>query len=60
VHDAARFLSLHLGDGAANGHRLLSAESAVAMRTLTTDGAKLTTGACLPLATALPLPRVVG
>lgn len=44
VHDAARFLSLHLGDGAANGQRLLSAESAAAMRTLTTNGPKLTTG----------------
>lgn len=44
VHDAARFLSLHLGDGAANGERLLSANSAVVMRTLTTNGAKLTTG----------------
>ena len=44
VHDAARFLSLHLGDGAAGGQRLLSAESAVAMRTLTTNGSKLTTG----------------
>ena len=44
VHDAARFLSLHLGDGVAHGQRLLSAESAVAMRTLTTQGKKLTTG----------------
>ena len=44
VHDAARFLSLHLGDGVACGRRLLSAESAVAMRTLTTKGSKLTTG----------------
>ena len=44
VHDAARFLSLHLGDGAACGQRLLSAESAAAMRTLTTKGKKLTTG----------------
>jgi CubicO group peptidase (beta-lactamase class C family) len=44
VHDAARFLSLHLGEGVANGHRLLSAESAAAMRTLTTTGTKLTTG----------------
>jgi CubicO group peptidase (beta-lactamase class C family) len=44
VQDAARFLALHLGDGAAGGRRLLSAESAVAMRTLTTKGAKLTTG----------------
>ena len=44
VHDAARFLSLHLGKGAANGRRLLSAESAIAMRTLTTSGTKLTTG----------------
>ena len=44
VHDAARFLSLHLGDGAAGGQRLLSAESAAAMRTLTTSGKKLTTG----------------
>lgn len=44
VHDAARFLSLHLGEGMASGRRLLSAESAVAMRTLTTRGTKLTTG----------------
>ena len=44
VHDAARFLSLHLGDGAAHGKRLLSAQSAVAMRTLTTNGSKLSTG----------------
>ena len=44
VHDAARFLSLHLGDGAAGGQRLLSAESVVAMRTLTTRGSKLTAG----------------
>jgi hypothetical protein len=44
VQDAARFLVLHLGDGAAGGRRLLSAESAVAMRTLTTEGTKLTTG----------------
>ncbi len=44
LHDAARFLSLHLGDGTANGRRLLSAGSAVAMRTLTTRGAKFTTG----------------
>ena len=44
VQDAARFLSLHLGEGAAGGQRLLSAESAVAMRTLTTKGKKLTTG----------------
>ncbi len=44
VHDAARFLALHLGDGAVDGRRLLSAESAVAMRTLTAKGRKLTTG----------------
>jgi CubicO group peptidase (beta-lactamase class C family) len=44
VHDAARFLALHLGCGAAFGQRLLSAESAVAMRTLTTKGRRLTTG----------------
>ena len=44
VRDAARFLSLHLGEGAANGQRLLSAESAAAMRTLTTNGTRLTTG----------------
>jgi CubicO group peptidase (beta-lactamase class C family) len=44
VHDAARFLSLHIGEGAISGQRLLSAESAVAMRTLTTKGKKLTTG----------------
>ena len=44
VHDAARFLALHLGKGSADGHRLLLAESAVAMRTLTTAGKKLTTG----------------
>jgi CubicO group peptidase (beta-lactamase class C family) len=44
VHDAARFLSLHLGQGAVGGHQLLSAESAAAMRTLTTNGTKLTTG----------------
>ena len=44
VRDAARFLALHLGDGAAGGRRLLSAESAVAMRTLTTRGKKLITG----------------
>jgi CubicO group peptidase (beta-lactamase class C family) len=44
VHDAARFLSLHVGDGAARGRRLLSAESAVAMRALTTKGSKLATG----------------
>jgi CubicO group peptidase (beta-lactamase class C family) len=44
VQDAARFLALHLGDGAVGGRRLLSAESAVAMRTLTTKGTKLTTG----------------
>jgi CubicO group peptidase (beta-lactamase class C family) len=44
VHDAARFLALHLGGGAARGQRLLSAESTVAMRTLTTKGTKLTTG----------------
>jgi CubicO group peptidase (beta-lactamase class C family) len=44
VRDAARFLSLHLGGGAVNGHRLRSAESAAAMRTLTTDGTTLTTG----------------
>jgi CubicO group peptidase (beta-lactamase class C family) len=44
VQDAARFLSLHLGDGAVGGQRLLSAESAVAMRTLTVKGKKLTTG----------------
>ena len=39
VHDAARFLALQLGDGAVGSTRLLSAESAVAMRTLTTHGA---------------------
>jgi CubicO group peptidase (beta-lactamase class C family) len=44
VHDAARFLLLHLCDGAINGHRLLSAESAAAMRALTTNGPKFTTG----------------
>jgi CubicO group peptidase (beta-lactamase class C family) len=44
VHDAALFLSLHLGDGAAQGQRLLSAESAVAMRNLTIKGKKLTAG----------------
>ena len=44
VHDAARFLSLYLGEGATGGRRLLSAESAIAMRTLTTNGSKLTTG----------------
>ena len=44
VRDAARFLSLHLGAGAVNGRRLLSAESAAAMRTLTTNGTRLTTG----------------
>ena len=44
VQDAARFLALHLGDGAADGRQLLSAESAAAMRTLTTTGKKLTTG----------------
>jgi CubicO group peptidase (beta-lactamase class C family) len=44
VHDAARFLALHLGCGAAFGRRLLSAESAIAMRTLTTRGRRLTTG----------------
>jgi CubicO group peptidase (beta-lactamase class C family) len=44
VHDAARFLLLHLSEGATNRHRLLSAESAAAMRTLTTKGAQLTTG----------------
>jgi len=44
VQDAARFLSLHLGEGAAGGQRLLSAESTIAMRTLTTRGYKLTTG----------------
>ena len=44
VHDAARFLSLHIGEGAACGQRLLSAESTVAMRALTTKGKKLTTG----------------
>jgi CubicO group peptidase (beta-lactamase class C family) len=44
VQDAARFLSLHLGNGTAGGRRLLSAESAVAMRTLTTSGSKLITG----------------
>lgn len=44
VRDAARFLALHLGCGAAYGRRLLSAESAIAMRTLTTRGRRLTTG----------------
>ncbi len=44
VHDPARFLSLHLGEGAASGKSLLPAESAAAMRTLTTHGKKLTTG----------------
>jgi len=44
VRDAARFLELHLGDGATCGQRLLTAESAVAMRTLATKGRKLTTG----------------
>ena len=44
VRDAARFLSLHLGGGAVNGQRLLSAESAAAMRTLTVNGTRLTTG----------------
>ena len=44
VHDAARFLALRLGDGAARGRRLLPAESAVAMRTLTIKGRKLATG----------------
>lgn len=44
VRDAARFLALHLGEGAVSGQRLLSAESAVAMRILTTKGKKLTTG----------------
>jgi CubicO group peptidase (beta-lactamase class C family) len=44
VHDAARFLALHLGEGTVNGHRLLGAQSAVAMRTLTTSGTKLSTG----------------
>ncbi len=43
VRDAARFLSLHLGEGAAGGRRLLSAESAVAMRTLTVSGTQLAT-----------------
>lgn len=44
VRDAARFLLLHLSGGAVNGLRLLSAESAVAMRTLTTNGTRFTTG----------------
>ena len=44
VQDAARFLALHLGGGAAGGRRLLSAESTAAMRTLTVEGHKLTTG----------------
>jgi CubicO group peptidase (beta-lactamase class C family) len=44
VQDAARVLALHLGDGAAGGRRLLSAESTAAMRTLTIKGTKLTTG----------------
>jgi CubicO group peptidase (beta-lactamase class C family) len=44
VQDAARFLALHLGGGAAGGQRLLSAEAAAAMRTLTTHGTKLTAG----------------
>jgi CubicO group peptidase (beta-lactamase class C family) len=44
VHDAARFLSLHLSEGTAGEQRLLSAESAVTMRTLTTNGKKFTTG----------------
>jgi CubicO group peptidase (beta-lactamase class C family) len=44
IHDAARFLSLHLGEGAAHGRRLLPAEFAVAMRTLTIKGRKLTAG----------------
>jgi len=43
VSDAARFLSVHLGDGAIGDQRLLSVESAVAMRTLTTKGRNLTT-----------------
>jgi CubicO group peptidase (beta-lactamase class C family) len=44
IQDAARFLALHLADGVANGNRLLSAASAAAMRTLTTNGTRLTTG----------------
>jgi len=44
AHGAARFLALHLGCGAAFGRRLLPAESAIAMRTLTTRGRRLTTG----------------
>jgi CubicO group peptidase (beta-lactamase class C family) len=44
VQDAARLLALHLGDGAVGGRRLLSVESAVAMRALTTKGTKLITG----------------
>ena len=44
IQDAARFLSLHLGGGAVGGQRLLSAASAAAMRTLTTNGTRLTTG----------------
>ena len=44
VRDAARFLLLHLRDGALDGRPLLSADSAMAMRTLRTPGKKLTTG----------------
>jgi CubicO group peptidase (beta-lactamase class C family) len=44
VRDAARFLALHLGQGSAGGQRLLSAQAAAAMRTLATNGKKLTTG----------------
>ncbi len=44
IHDAARFVALHLADGATGGRQLLTAGSARAMRRLRTSGKKLTTG----------------
>jgi CubicO group peptidase (beta-lactamase class C family) len=44
VHDAARFLQMHLRDGELDGARILAAESAAAMRRITTNGRRFDLG----------------
>jgi CubicO group peptidase (beta-lactamase class C family) len=44
VRDAARFLQMHLRDGELDGARILSAESAAAMRHITTNGKRYDLG----------------
>jgi CubicO group peptidase (beta-lactamase class C family) len=44
VRDAARFLQMHLRDGELDGARILAAESAAAMRRITTSGRRFDLG----------------